>query len=42
MTSYRADEPPSLHSSLFYPDPEETLVTGVTATVAATLELLKK
>jgi hippurate hydrolase len=35
-------EPPSLHSSLFYPDPEETLVTGITATVAATLELLKK
>jgi amidohydrolase len=35
-------EPPSLHSSLFYPDPEETLVTGLTATVAATLELLKK
>ncbi len=35
-------EPPSLHSSLFYPDPEETLVAGITATVAATLELLKK
>src|SRR5436190_4542824 len=35
-------EPPSLHSSLFYPDAEESLVTGITATVAATLELLKK
>jgi amidohydrolase len=35
-------EPPSLHSPLFYPDPEETLMTGVKATVAATLELLKK
>jgi hippurate hydrolase len=35
-------EPPSLHSSLFYPDAEESLVTGITATVAATLELFKK
>ena len=35
-------EPPSLHSPLFYPDPEEALITGLTATVAATLELLKK
>jgi amidohydrolase len=34
-------EPPSLHSSLYYPDPEESLVTGLTATVAAALELLK-
>jgi hippurate hydrolase len=34
-------EPPSLHSPLYYPDPEETLITGVHATVAATLELLK-
>jgi hippurate hydrolase len=34
--------PPSLHSPLFYPDAEETLVTGVQATVAAALELLKK
>lgn len=34
-------EPPSLHSPLYYPDAEETLVTGVRSTVAATLELLK-
>jgi len=34
--------PPSLHSPLYYPDPEESLVTGVHSTVAATLELLKK
>jgi hippurate hydrolase len=34
-------EPPSLHSPLYYPDPEETLITGIHATVAATLELLK-
>jgi hypothetical protein len=32
--------PPSLHSPLFYPDADETLVTGITTTVAATLELL--
>jgi amidohydrolase len=35
-------EPPSLHSPLYYPDAEESLVTGLRATVAATLELLKK
>ena len=35
-------EPPSLHSPLFWPDPEETIVTGVQTTVAAALELLKK
>lgn len=34
-------EPPSLHSPKFYPDAEETLATGVVATVAAALELLK-
>ena len=34
-------EPPSLHSPLYYPDAEQSLVTGVQATVAATLELLK-
>src|SRR5262245_50905638 len=34
--------PPSLHSPLYYPDPEESLVTGIEATVVATLELLKK
>jgi hippurate hydrolase len=33
--------PPSLHSPLYYPDAEATLLTGVQATVAATLELLK-
>jgi hypothetical protein len=37
-----AQAPPSLHSPLYYPDAEEALVTGVQATVAATLELLKK
>jgi hippurate hydrolase len=34
-------EPPWLHSALYYPDAEETLVTGVQTTVAAALELLK-
>ncbi len=33
--------PPSLHSPLYYPDAEPTLMTGVPATVAATLELLR-
>jgi amidohydrolase len=33
-------EPPSLHSSLYYPDPEKTLVTGITAMTAAVLDLL--
>ncbi len=33
--------PPSLHSPLYYPDAEATLLTGVSATVAATQELLK-
>jgi amidohydrolase len=33
---------PSLHSPLFYPDAEEALVTGIQATVAATLELLRQ
>jgi amidohydrolase len=35
-------QPPSLHSPLYYPDPEESLVAGIHSTVAATLELLKK
>ncbi|MBX3415779.1 MAG: amidohydrolase [Pirellulales bacterium] len=35
-------EPPSLHSTLFYPDAEATLVTGITATTAAVLDLLPK
>jgi hippurate hydrolase len=34
-------EPPSLHSPLYYPDAEESLATGVPMTIAATLELLK-
>jgi hippurate hydrolase len=33
--------PPSLHSPLYYPDAEPTLITGLQATVVATLELLK-
>ena len=33
---------PSLHSSLFYPVPEPAIRTGVTATVAAVLDLLHK
>ena len=33
---------PSLHSGLFYPAPEPTLRTGVTAMTAAVLDLLKK
>jgi metal-dependent amidase/aminoacylase/carboxypeptidase family protein len=32
---------PSLHSPLFYPDAEETLVTALHSLAAATLELLK-
>jgi amidohydrolase len=35
-------DPPSLHSPLYYPDAEESLVIGVQTMVAATLELLKK
>ena len=35
-------EPPSLHSPLYYPDAEPALVTGIHTTVAAALELLKK
>jgi hippurate hydrolase len=33
---------PSLHSALFYPDIEETLVTGVTAMAIAAMELLRE
>jgi hippurate hydrolase len=33
-------EPPSLHSAIYYPDAEKTLVTGITAMSAAVLELL--
>jgi len=35
-------EPPSLHSALFYPDAEAALVTGVTAMSSAVLDLLAK
>jgi hippurate hydrolase len=34
-------EPPSLHSPLYYPDAEPTLITGLHTTVTAALELLK-
>ena len=33
--------PPSLHSALYYPDPEKTLSTGVVAMASAALELLR-
>jgi hippurate hydrolase len=33
-------DPPSLHSALFYPDPHPTLTTGVTAMSAALLDLM--
>lgn len=33
-------EPPSLHSPLFYPDPDRTLATGIIAMASAALELL--
>lgn len=35
-------EPPSLHSPLYYPDAEETLRTGLIATVAAIQEALRR
>jgi len=35
-------EPPSLHSPLFYPDAEDCLTTGVNATVIALLELFEQ
>jgi amidohydrolase len=35
-------EPPSLHSALYYPDAEETLKTAVTVTAEAVRELLPK
>jgi len=34
-------EPPSLHSPIYYPDAEASLITGIHTTVAAALELLK-
>lgn len=35
------ESPPSLHSPLFYPDAEQTLVTGVSTMASSVLELLK-
>lgn len=35
-------EPPSLHSPLFYPDAEDCLETGINATVIALLELFEQ
>jgi hippurate hydrolase len=35
-------DPPSLHSSRFYPDPPETIQTGIAAMAAAALELLPR
>ncbi|MGI9455998.1 MAG: amidohydrolase [Aeoliella sp.] len=37
----RGEQPPSLHSPKFYPDPEQTITTGVTTLVATALELLQ-
>jgi hippurate hydrolase len=34
--------PPSLHSPVYYPDPEPTLQTGIQALTAIALELLEK
>jgi hippurate hydrolase len=33
--------PPSLHSPLYYPDPPETLKTGIATMATAAMELLK-
>jgi len=33
-------KPPSLHSALYYPEPRETLKTGLITMAAAVLELL--
>jgi hippurate hydrolase len=43
LDAYQAagESPPSLHSSLFYPDAETTLLTGVNSMVAIVLELLE-
>jgi amidohydrolase len=38
----KLDAVPSLHSPLFYPDAEPTLVTAAHSMIAATLELMKK
>jgi hippurate hydrolase len=34
-------EPPSLHSPVFYPDAEAAITTGVTAMASAVLDLMK-
>ena len=38
----RGEQPPSLHSPFYYPDPRQTLRTGVTAMTAAVLGILRK
>ena len=42
LDEYRklGQEPPSLHSSRYYPDPQQTLITGVVAMSAAVIDLL--
>ena len=37
----RGEQPPSLHSPKFYPDPEQTITTGVTTLATMALELLR-
>jgi amidohydrolase len=39
---HSGSKPPSIHSPFFYPDPEPTIKTGITAIVAGVLDLLKK
>jgi hippurate hydrolase len=34
-------EPPSLHSPIFYPDADAALLTGITAMAGTAMELLK-
>jgi hippurate hydrolase len=36
-----SESPPTIHSPFYYPDPEPTIKTGVTALVAGVLDLLK-
>jgi len=36
----REQQPPSLHSAEFYPDPVEALTTGMDTMIHATLDLL--
>jgi len=33
--------PPSLHSPFFYPDPKESLETGIKTMVSATVDLMQ-